>query len=67
LFSQSASKACTTLTTTGGSPLFLKKLLIEWRIEDKGTTGKEIALGRDYLPLDLQTDDYGLNIFEHSS
>jgi hypothetical protein len=43
----------------GGSPVFLKKALLEWRIEENGTTsGKEIALGRDYLPLGIQIDDY---------
>ena len=39
--------------------VFLKKALLEWRIEENGTTsGKEIALGRDYLPLGIQIDDY---------
>ncbi|HJT81818.1 MAG TPA: hypothetical protein VJ719_11525 [Chthoniobacterales bacterium] len=47
------------LTATGGDLLFLKKLTIEWRLENNGTTsGKEIALGRDYLPLGVQIDDY---------
>jgi hypothetical protein len=44
---------------TGGDNVFLKKLLLEWRLEEQGTTsGKELALGRDYLPLGLQIDDY---------
>ena len=44
---------------TGGGVAFLKKALLEWRIEGNGTTsGKEIALGRDYLPLGIQIDDY---------
>jgi hypothetical protein len=47
------------LTATGGDTVFLKKLLLEWRIEANGaTSGKELALGRDYLPLGLQIDDY---------
>jgi hypothetical protein len=44
---------------TGGGTVFLKKALLEWRIEENGTTsGKEIAFGRDYLPLGIQIDDY---------
>lgn len=47
------------LTATGGDLFFLKKLLVEWRIENNGTaSGKEIAFGRDYLPLGIQIDDY---------
>jgi hypothetical protein len=45
------------LTTTGGDGLFLKKLLFEWRLEENGSSGKELAIGRDYLPLGLQIDD----------
>ena len=36
----------------------MKKLLVEWRIEGDATSGKELAFGRDYLPLGLQIDDY---------
>jgi hypothetical protein len=44
---------------TGGNIVFLKKALLEWRFEENGTTsGKEIAFGRDYLPLGIQIDDY---------
>jgi hypothetical protein len=44
---------------TGGDIVFLKKALLEWRFEENGTaSGKEIALGRDYLPLGIQIDDY---------
>jgi hypothetical protein len=44
---------------TGGDIFFLKKALLEWRFEENGTaSGKEIALGRDYLPLGIQIDDY---------
>lgn len=47
------------LTAIGGDTVFLKKLLVEWRIEnDEATSGKELAFGRDYLPLGLQIDDY---------
>jgi hypothetical protein len=47
------------LTATGGGSVFLKKLLLEWRVEHNGSTsGKEVAFGRDYLPLGLQIDDY---------
>jgi hypothetical protein len=43
----------------GGNVAFLKKALLEWRTEENGTaSGKEIALGRDYLPLGIQIDDY---------
>ena len=45
------------LSTTGGDNLFLKKLLLEWRIEDNGSSGKEFAIGRDYLPIGLQIED----------
>lgn len=48
-----------TLTAAGGDIMFLKKLLVEWRIEQKGATaGSEVAFGRDYLPLGIQIDDY---------
>jgi hypothetical protein len=43
---------------TGGDIVFLKKALLEWRFEQNGSSGKEIALGRDYLPLGVQIDDY---------
>src|SRR5262245_36850022 len=44
---------------TGGDIVFLKKALLEWRFGENGTgSGKEIALGRDYLPLGIQIDDY---------
>lgn len=47
------------LTATGGDVVFLKKLLLEWRIgENESTSGHAAALGRDYLPLGLQVDDY---------
>ncbi len=47
------------LTVTGGETFFLKKLLLECRLgENNSTSGHEIALGRDYLPLGLQIDDY---------
>jgi hypothetical protein len=42
---------------TGGDALFLKKALLEWRFEQNGASGKEVAFGRDYLPLGLQIDD----------
>ena len=39
-------------TLVGGDSVFLKKLLIEWRLEESGAeTGQELAFGRDYLPL----------------
>jgi hypothetical protein len=44
---------------TGGSTVFLKKATLEWRISGKGASGgSEIAIGRDYLPLGMQLDDY---------
>lgn len=46
------------LAATGGDNLFLRKLLLEWRIESTDSSGKEIAVGRDYLPLGLQIDDH---------
>ena len=47
------------LTANGGENIFLKKLLLEWRIPGKeATSGQELAIGRDYLPLGLQIDDY---------
>ncbi|HSH39118.1 MAG TPA: hypothetical protein VK993_10055 [Chthoniobacterales bacterium] len=46
------------LTATGGDNIFLRKLLLEWRIEASDTSGKEVAFGRDYLPLGLQIDDH---------
>ena len=46
------------LSATGGENLFLKKLTFEWRIEADDTSGKELVVGRDYLPLGLQIDDY---------
>lgn len=45
-------------TAIGGNIVFLKKALLEWRIEEDGASGKELALGRDSLPLGLQIDDY---------
>jgi hypothetical protein len=42
---------------TGGDVAFLKKALLEWRFEQNGPSGKEIAVGRDYLPLGIQIDD----------
>lgn len=46
------------LTAVGGDKFFLKKLLLEWRIkEDGASSGQELAIGRDYLPLGLQIDD----------
>src|SRR5439155_16174128 len=45
-------------TAIGGDIVFLKKALLEWRFEQNGSSGKEIAVGRDYLPLGLQIDDY---------
>ena len=53
-------------TATGGDNFFLKKLALEWRFDATETaSGKEIVLGRDYLPLGLQIDDatsYILNL-----
>jgi hypothetical protein len=53
-------------TATGGENFFLKKLALEWRFDATETaSGKEIVLGRDYLPLGLQIDDtttYILNL-----
>ena len=47
------------LTATGGENVFLKKAMFEWRLKGKdGEGGREIAAGRDYLPLGLQLDDY---------
>ena len=47
------------LTATGGRNVFLKKLMLEWRIKGKGASGgSELAIGRDYLPIGLQLDDY---------
>lgn len=46
------------LAATGGNAVFLKKLLLEWRLEEKDGAGKELAVGRDYLPLGLQIDDH---------
>lgn len=47
------------LIATGGHVWFLKKLLLEWRLDDsEPTSGKELSFGRDYLPLGLQIDDY---------
>ncbi len=45
-------------TATGGNIVFLKKALLEWRLEQRESSGKEIDFGRDYLPLGLQIDDY---------
>ena len=46
-------------TAIGGDALFIKKMLIEWRINENGTAGgQEVAFGRDYLPLGLHIDDY---------
>ena len=45
------------LTATGGGTVFVRKFLFEWRLDDNGTSGQEIAIGRDYLPLGLQIDD----------
>jgi hypothetical protein len=43
----------------GGDRLFLKKLTIDWRIkENQDGSGSELSIGRDYLPLGLQIDDY---------
>jgi hypothetical protein len=47
------------VVATGGSTVFLKKAALEWRISGKGASGgSEIAIGRDYLPVGLQLDDY---------
>lgn len=44
---------------TGGKRVFLKKAMIEWRLPGSGSDGgSEIAIGRDYLPIGLQLDDY---------
>ncbi len=44
---------------TGGDKFFLKKLTVEWRIsESESGSGSELSIGRDYLPLGLQIDDY---------
>lgn len=46
-------------TAVGGDKFFLKKLTIEWRIkESESGAGSELSIGRDYLPLGLQIDDY---------
>ena len=45
------------LSTTGGDDVFLKKLTFEWRLEDNGSSGKELVIGRDYLPIGLQIED----------
>ena len=46
-------------TATGGGNVFLKKLMLEWRIKGKGAAGgSELAIGRDYLPIGLQIDDH---------
>ena len=45
------------LTAVGGDNVFLKKLLVEWRIASNESSGKELTIGRDYLPLGLQIDD----------
>ena len=43
----------------GGDKFFLRKLMLEWRIkENQDGSGSELAIGRDYLPLGLQIDDY---------
>ena len=47
------------LSATGGRRVFLKKAMLEWRLKGKdGEGGSEIAIGRDYLPIGLQLDDY---------
>jgi hypothetical protein len=46
------------LAATGGDDFHLRKLVFEWRIESGDTTGKELVLGRDYLPLGLQIEDH---------
>ena len=47
------------LTATGGGTVFLKKATFEWRIDGGGAKGgSELVLGRDYLPLGIQIDDY---------
>ena len=49
------------LTSVGGDDFYLKKLAVEWRI----SSGSELVIGRDYLPLGLQIDDqttYLLNL-----
>lgn len=43
---------------TGGEVAFVRKMLFEWRLATDGSSGQEIAFGRDYLPLGLQIDDY---------
>src|SRR5215510_8192715 len=53
------TKLGTDRIATGGNIVFLKKALLEWRFAENGTgSGKEVALGRDYLPLGIQIDDY---------
>jgi hypothetical protein len=43
----------------GGDRYFLKKLTVDWRISEKADgSGSELSVGRDYLPLGLQIDDY---------
>ena len=43
----------------GGDRLFLKKLTLDWRIKENADgSGSELSIGRDYLPLGLQIDDY---------
>ena len=45
------------LTATGGGTVFVRKLLLEWRLDENGTSGQELVIGRDYLPFGLQIDD----------
>lgn len=47
------------LTATGGDNVFLKKATLEWRLAaSTSKAGSEISVGRDYLPIGLQLDDY---------
>ncbi len=53
------TRLSTNQTAVGGQTVFLKKFMVEVRLrEDQDGSGSEIAVGRDYLPLGLQIDDY---------
>lgn len=46
-------------TAVGGDRLFVKKLMLEWRMKGtKMNSGSELSIGRDYLPIGQQIDDH---------
>ncbi len=46
------------VTAMGGDSFFLKKLTLDYRMNNEGGEGgSELSIGRDYLPLGLQLDD----------